>query len=297
MMEEGVDWNGIITTPFSSQDELSLYQCLSSNLTLLLCSTTLMQQSARTPAMRTIKNVKYMPLKCKNVSPSLWKSLGQLYIAMTILQEKEKIHSSKNFRCWKRGGFILKRPAAASTASKSHCGPVHVQLSALMVISFPKVACRKIRNGNKTSWLQILHSNHTAIASLFCLCQFYTVVFAMTFMLYSTLPSKWKSIGVTTGLKNEANKLFSNNNYCSERMRALQMPALHWVSRAVTVVTKLLHFPLLFPAWKAKFVHRTLLESTSISTILYQPGENREGEYNSYNNYLYVCISQTYTVG
>lgn len=63
-----------------------------------------------------------------------------------------------------RGVFILKRPAALSAASKN-CSPAHGQLSAPVVIYFPKVTCRKIRNRYKTSYLDS-KSNTSIILSL-----------------------------------------------------------------------------------------------------------------------------------
>jgi len=95
-------------------------------------------------------------------------------------KKKGKLHSSKKPQVMERV-FHPEMSLAPSAGSKSHCGPVYSRLSAQPVISFPKVAYKKNRKRSKTSWLQILWP-----LSPSCFCQFYTVLLAVTFMLYST---------------------------------------------------------------------------------------------------------------
>lgn len=99
---QGAGWDGIITTPFSPRNQLSLYQCLFSNLTLLLPNATLMHQSASAPAMSMIKNVTDMPLKCKkHFSFPLETPRSAVHCYDTPVW-KGKICSPKNLKCWKK---------------------------------------------------------------------------------------------------------------------------------------------------------------------------------------------------
>lgn len=160
----------------SPQYKLSPYS--SSKFLLLMPNTTPVWQSM--PAVSRIKNARETPLGCRSVSSPASKYLGQLYTAMILLEKKGKLHSSKKPQVMERV-FHPKMSLAPSAGSKSHCGPVYSRLSAQPVISFPKVAYKKNRKRSKTSWLQILWP-----LSPSCFCQFYTVLLAVTFMLYST---------------------------------------------------------------------------------------------------------------
>lgn len=108
-------------------------------------STTLIQQSASTPAIPTMSwtflwNVTMFVLPLKNTPVGC--------IVPWYSYKKGKNMFIKNIHMLERRCFNPKCFTAASIMS--HCRPAHYQLSTL-TISFPKVTCRKLKNRNVIS--------------------------------------------------------------------------------------------------------------------------------------------------